>query len=123
MGDIATKEVFEWVSNGPKIVKASSTVCRHMDDVVDHKFVQERKKKHGVCATSVECYMNKHGVWEEEACEECLQPRDVPMALLMPPVNLARVMNVFYKDGDGYTHAGGPMKTFISSLLVHPIPI
>ncbi|KAF3455994.1 hypothetical protein FNV43_RR00637 [Rhamnella rubrinervis] len=135
MGDIATKEVFHWVSNGPRIVKASSTICRLMDDVVDHK---EHNKGHGDSASSVECYMNKHGVSEEEACdelrkqvvdawkdinEECVEPRDVPMALLMRPVNLARVMDVFYKDGDGYTHAAGPMKTFISSLLVHPIPI
>ncbi|KAF3456003.1 hypothetical protein FNV43_RR00646 [Rhamnella rubrinervis] len=85
---------------------------------------------------SVECYMNKHGVSEEEVCdelrsklwmrkdinEECVEPRDVPMALLMhhqPCKGNGR----FYKDGDGYTHAAGPMKTFISSLLVHPIPI
>ncbi|KAF3455997.1 hypothetical protein FNV43_RR00640 [Rhamnella rubrinervis] len=106
MGDIATKEVFHWVSNGPRIVKASSTICRLMDDVVDHK---EHNKGHGDSASGVECYMNKHGVSEEEACdelrkqvvdawkdisEECVEPRDVPMALLMRPVNLARVMGV-----------------------------
>ncbi|KAF3456075.1 hypothetical protein FNV43_RR00718 [Rhamnella rubrinervis] len=116
-------------------VYATFDELKLMDGVVDHK---EHNKGHGDSASSVECYMNKHGVSEEEACdelrkqvvdawkdinEECVEPRDVPMALLMRPVNLARVMDVFYKDGDGYTHAAGPMKTFISSLLVHPIPI
>ncbi|KAF3456000.1 hypothetical protein FNV43_RR00643 [Rhamnella rubrinervis] len=61
------EEVFHWVSNGPRIVKASSTICRLMDDVVDHK---EHNKGHGDSASSVECYMNKHGVSEEEACDE-----------------------------------------------------
>ncbi|KAF3456735.1 hypothetical protein FNV43_RR01389 [Rhamnella rubrinervis] len=48
MGDIATKEVFHWVSNGPRIVKAS-TICRLMDGVVDHK---EHNKGHGDSASS-----------------------------------------------------------------------
>ncbi|KAF3456077.1 hypothetical protein FNV43_RR00720 [Rhamnella rubrinervis] len=42
-----------------RIVKASSTICRLMDDVVDHK---EHNKGHGDSASGVECYMNKHGV-------------------------------------------------------------
>ena len=28
MGDIATKEVFDWLSDCPKILKASSIICR-----------------------------------------------------------------------------------------------
>lgn len=39
MGDIATKEVFEWISATPKIANASSTVCRLMDDIVSHKVI------------------------------------------------------------------------------------
>ncbi|KAF3455988.1 hypothetical protein FNV43_RR00631 [Rhamnella rubrinervis] len=108
MGDITTKEVFHWVSNAPRIVKASSTICRLMDD---HKFVQGHNKGHGDSASSVECYMNKHGVSEEEAFDElrkqvvdawkdinleCVEPRDVPMALLIRPVNLATVMDGFF---------------------------
>ena len=37
MGDIATKEAFDWVSNDPKMVRASSIVCRLMDDIVSHE--------------------------------------------------------------------------------------
>lgn len=34
MGDIATKEIFNWVSNEPRIVNAAATLCRLMDEIV-----------------------------------------------------------------------------------------
>ena len=37
MGDIVTKYIFDWASNTPKIVKASSIIARLMDDIVSHK--------------------------------------------------------------------------------------
>lgn len=38
MGKIADQEVFEWCSNNdPKIIKASTIICRLMDDIVSHK--------------------------------------------------------------------------------------
>jgi (-)-germacrene D synthase len=37
MGKIASQEAFEWVSNDPKIVRASTIICRLMDDIVSHK--------------------------------------------------------------------------------------
>lgn len=37
MGDIATKEVFDWLSDKPKILKASCIICRLMDDFVSSK--------------------------------------------------------------------------------------
>ncbi|KAF2285862.1 hypothetical protein GH714_008471 [Hevea brasiliensis] len=85
MGAIATKDAFEWVSSDPKILRASSIVCRLMDDIVSHEF--EQKREH--VASGVECYMKEHGVSEEEVMklfrkqianawkdinEECLKP-------------------------------------------------
>lgn len=35
MGQIATKKAFDWVSNFPKIIKASSIICRLTDDVAE----------------------------------------------------------------------------------------
>lgn len=81
--------------------------------------------------------MIQHGATEEEAVEElgkqvrdawkdineeCLHPTTVPMPLVMPILNLARVIDVIYKDEDGYTNAGVVLKDFVSSLLVHPVP-
>ncbi|KAJ0044678.1 hypothetical protein Pint_04339 [Pistacia integerrima] len=37
MGNIVTKEAFEWLFTNPKMIKASSVICRLMDDMVSHK--------------------------------------------------------------------------------------
>lgn len=37
MGDIVTNEVLEWLSKGPQIIKASTIICRLMDDIVSRK--------------------------------------------------------------------------------------
>ena len=37
MGDIVTKEVFDWVFSDPKIIKASIVIGRLMDDIVSHE--------------------------------------------------------------------------------------
>ncbi|KAB1215222.1 (-)-germacrene D synthase [Morella rubra] len=82
--------------------------------------------------------MNQHSATEEEAVmefqkqvtdvwkdinEECLYPTPVPMPLLTRILNLARVMDVAYKDGDGYTNADIVLKDFVASLLVDPVPM
>ncbi|XP_062079640.1 (-)-germacrene D synthase-like [Humulus lupulus] len=134
MGDEVSAEVFDWLMNCPKIVTGSAVICRLMDDVVSHKFEQDR----GHVDSSVECYMKEFNVTEEEACkelnkqvvnawkdmkEECLEPRDVPMSVLTRVINLARVIDAVYKDGDGYTHAGGIMTTFVKSLFIQSVPV
>ena len=37
MRETATKEVFDWVQQNTKIVRAASTVMRLMDDMASHK--------------------------------------------------------------------------------------
>nr|UZT70947.1 terpene synthase 2 [Paeonia delavayi] len=134
MGDIVTKETFEWISNEPKIAKASAIICRLMDDMVSHKFEQER----GHVASGIECYMKQHGVSEEEVRtefrkqvtiawkvinQECFQSTVISNAVLIRILNLARVIDVVYKDDDGYTNAGITLKSYVSSLLIDHIAI
>ncbi|XP_023909257.2 (-)-germacrene D synthase [Quercus suber] len=134
MGDIVTNDCFEWVFSNPKIVRASAVVCRLMDDIVSHKFEQAR----GHVASAVECYMAQFGATEEEAInefrkqvidawkdinKESLYPTIVPMPVLMRILNLSRVMDVVYKDQDGYTNAGIVLKDFIRSMLIDPVPL
>ncbi|XP_062011925.1 (-)-germacrene D synthase-like [Rosa rugosa] len=134
MGDIVTKDSFEWIFSDPKIVKASSVVCRLMDDIVSHKFEQKR----GHVASAVECYMKQYGATEEQTIiefrkqvidawkdinEECLHPTPLEMPLLMRVLNLTRVIDVVYKSEDGYTHAGTILKDFVASLLIEPVPV
>ncbi|KAK8973514.1 hypothetical protein V6N11_030704 [Hibiscus sabdariffa] len=138
MGDVVTPEIFSWAFSNPKIVNASSIVCRLMDDIASHKFEQER----GHAPSAVECYMRQYGVSEEEACSELRQQVEnawkdinhemifsetskvVPMPVLTRSLNLTRVIDFLYKDGDDqYTHVGKDAKDGIASLLIDPISI
>ncbi|KAF5478599.1 hypothetical protein F2P56_005142 [Juglans regia] len=136
MGNIADEEVFKWVFNDPKILRASTIICRLMDDIKSHKFEQSRA--HAVSA--VECYMKQYGVSAEEEVykllgkeivnawkdinEELLMNRTadhhVPMPILERVLNLARVIDLVYEDGDAYTDSN-MMKDYIASLLVNPL--
>jgi len=53
---------------------------------------------------------------------EMLQPTAVPMPLLVRVANLAKVINVVYKNDDGYTHSGTKLKDFITSTLIEAVP-
>ncbi|GER53347.1 germacrene-D synthase [Striga asiatica] len=85
MGDLVTKEICDWVVSEPRIVQASSIICRLMDDMVGYG--KESK------ITAVECYMKQNDASEAEAFadfweqvkkawkdmnEECLQPATPP---------------------------------------------
>nr|TKS11203.1 hypothetical protein D5086_0000074780 [Populus alba] len=133
-GDMVTEQAFDWVFNRPKIVRASETICRLVDDVRSHKFEQER----GHAASGVECYIRQYGLSEQEVYkefhmqvvnawkdinEECLKPTAVPMPLLERILNLSRVIDVIYKEEDEYTHVGEVMKNNIASLLIDSVPI
>nr|AGS16741.1 sesquiterpene synthase [Panax ginseng] len=134
MTDLATKEAFEWVSNDPLIVRASSVINRLTDDIVGHEIEQER----GHVASGVECYMKQHGVPKEDVYaefqkqivnawkdmnQECLRPTAVAMPLLTRVFNLARVINLLYDDFDGYSNSKTRTKDLITSVLIDPVPI
>ncbi|KAK7257300.1 hypothetical protein RIF29_31172 [Crotalaria pallida] len=53
--------------------------------------------------------------------EACLNPTQVPMHFLMRTFNLARMMDVLYKDQDNYTNSGGIMKDYIEALLAETV--
>ncbi|KAI5333421.1 hypothetical protein L3X38_023552 [Prunus dulcis] len=65
MGDVVTKEVFEWLFSNPKILRASNIMFRLMDDIAGSKFEKER----GHVASSIDCYMKQYGVSEEETLD------------------------------------------------------
>nr|KJB45621.1 hypothetical protein B456_007G316500 [Gossypium raimondii] len=137
MGDFVTPEIFNWASNNPKIIYASSIVGRLMDDVASHKFEQER----GHCASAVECYMREHAVSEEEACSELKKQVEnawkdinqelifseiskvVPGPVLTRILNFTRVIDFLYKNGDGFTDVGKNTKDGITSLLIDPVSV
>lgn len=132
MGDVATKDAFDWISNEPTILVALSIIARLLNDLVTHEIEVER----GDVASGIECYMNEYGATKEEAYMEtrkiiennwkvlnrgCLKPTTVPRVLLMPVLNLTRVAEFFYKDDDAYTFSTNNLKDIISLVLIDPI--
>nr|GMD19976.1 (-)-germacrene D synthase-like [Ipomoea batatas]GME00725.1 (-)-germacrene D synthase-like [Ipomoea batatas] len=131
-GDIVTKEALDWVSKEPLIVQAACIICRLMDDMAGHEFEQQR----GHVDSAVECYMKQYGKSKEETFnefqervsnawkdinQECLNPTAFPKSILVRVVNLARVIDLLYKDGDTYTHSSTETKDIITSVLIDPI--
>ncbi|KAH6780517.1 hypothetical protein C2S52_011754 [Perilla frutescens var. hirtella] len=129
MGDLVKKKDFDWVTNEPLIVQASSVICRLMDDLVGDAYEQK--------ASSIHCYMKQYGVSVNEACaklreqvknawkdmnQECLEPRLTSMPILMRIVNLGRVINLLYADDDCYAN---PVKSkdWINLVLVEPVKV
>ncbi|KAB2006095.1 hypothetical protein ES319_D11G318100v1 [Gossypium barbadense] len=134
MEDSITKETFTWAFNTPKILRASTIICRLMDDVVSHQFEQEREH----VPSAVECYTKQYGVSAQEAYDEFykrinnawkdmneafLKPTVVPTSALNRILNLTRVIDLLYKDEDAYTRVGDSAKTSITALLIDPISI
>nr|AGW18154.1 terpene synthase 1 [Copaifera officinalis]AGW18159.1 terpene synthase 1 [Copaifera langsdorffii] len=134
LGKTATKEVFDWISNVPKIVRASSIMCRLTDDLASHKFEQNREH----VGSAIECCMRQYEVSEEEAYkillkeienawkdlnEEYMKPNGVPKVVLKCVLNFSRVIEFLYGHFvDKYTNAE-MLKDQIASLFVDPIAI
>ncbi|GMQ02951.1 hypothetical protein CsSME_00048955 [Camellia sinensis var. sinensis] len=131
--DVATTEAFEWILTKPKMVAASGTIGRLVDDVMSHDEEQER----GHVATGLDYYMKQHGVSKQEATvelykmienawrdinEEMLKPTAISMKLLIRVLNLSRISDVVYKYVDGYTHPE-IIKDHVISLFEDPIRI
>nr|GME01989.1 (-)-germacrene D synthase-like [Ipomoea batatas] len=130
--DFVTKEALDWMSKEPLIVQAATVICRLMDDMAGHEFEQQR----GHVDSAVECYMKQYGKSKEETFnefhervsnawkdinQECLNPTAFPMSILIRVVNLARVIDLLYKDGDTYTHSATELKDIITPVLIDPI--
>ncbi|KAJ7981655.1 Terpene synthase [Quillaja saponaria] len=134
MGNIANKEIFDWLLSHPKSVRASNIIGRLMDDVGSYKF--ERNRKH--VASAVECYMKQYGVSEKEAVkvleeevknawkdinEDFLRPTAIPAPMIESFLGLTRTMNFLYEgQTDKFTDAK-LMKDYVASVFVDPFPV
>ncbi|KAG6689189.1 hypothetical protein I3842_11G162000 [Carya illinoinensis] len=129
----AKESVFKWVFNDPKILRAATIICRLTDDIRGHK----QRRAH--VASAVECYMKQYGIsaeeevyklfWKEVAKawkdinEEFMNStadRVIPMPILERVLNLARVIDLLYKEDDAYTNSH-LMKDYVASLFVNPL--
>ncbi|KAK9689061.1 hypothetical protein RND81_09G032500 [Saponaria officinalis] len=135
MGELATKDAFEWVSQTPKPVKASCIIGRLIGDIASYKL--EKNRDH--VASAVQCYMLQYDVSEEEAEEklrelveeawkdlnqEMLRPTKLERPLMMRILNLSRIIEVFYRLGeDDYSVVSQNMKDKIQLVLIDPVTV
>ncbi|MFS7973245.1 putative alpha-isocomene synthase [Helianthus anomalus] len=134
MGDVITDDTFKWALTMPPLTRACCVLCRLMDDIVTHK--EEQQRMH--VASGIECYMKEHDVTEqhvhdlfnekvEEAWKEMnlesLRCKDVEMPVITRVINLARAMDVLYKNKDHFTHVDEELINHIKSLVVDAIVI
>ncbi|CAN4075605.1 unnamed protein product [Withania somnifera] len=132
--ELVSEENLRWITSEPLMVKASSIVCRLMDDRIGHKFEQER----GHVASAVESYVKEFGCSKQEAYvrieklvvnawqdinKDFLHPLPAPMPILMRVLNLTRAINLLYKDEDIYTNSKTKLKDIIDKVLVQPFKI
>ncbi|KAH0855646.1 hypothetical protein HID58_004010 [Brassica napus] len=135
MDDCDEKQLNEWFSSKPKIFEALNTAFRLRNDIVTLRY-QELSR--GQVANGVNCYMKQHGVTKEAAVEvlrkmepgnykimmeEFVSSKAMPRQILVRAVNIARVMDLYYKDGDGYSHPDQNLKDLIVSLFLCSIPL
>ncbi|KAL1802473.1 hypothetical protein DCAR_0934040 [Daucus carota subsp. sativus] len=134
MGNVATREAFEWITKEPLIERAASVINRLHDDIVGHEFEMQRPN----IPTAVDIFMKQYGVSKEttydalqkrvinawkDMNQECLYPTAAAMALLTRVVNFACVINLLYDGDDGYTHSSARTKDMITSILLDPVPV
>ncbi|KAJ0260151.1 Terpene synthase [Hirschfeldia incana] len=130
----ASIDAFEWLTTPPKLLVSAALIGRLYNDIASYRF--EHKRKH--VGTSIDCYMKQYGVSWEEALGEIkrmgsdswkdlnqeLMSRPYPFSfpLVMPFLNLSRVIEVYYKDEDIFTHSVF-LKDYVVSLIIDSIPI
>ncbi|PIA50806.1 hypothetical protein AQUCO_01200217v1 [Aquilegia coerulea] len=136
LGELATKEVFDWIASMPKIVNYTNLLVRLLGDIASLKVEQAR----GTNVSCVPCYMMDHGVSESEAIEslekvitslwkvmnqEGLRVHPVPMKVIKTLLNFNRTIALYYAGVgvDGHSISDGRTKEIITSIFIDPIPI
>ncbi|KAL7000225.1 hypothetical protein U1Q18_001373 [Sarracenia purpurea var. burkii] len=111
----------------------SSLITRLSDDLGTYKAEIMR----GDVAKSIQCYMVKEGVTEEQARDhikdlkslswrklnEASLGNSYPKSIITISLNMARTAQCIYQHGDGIGMSTGLTKDHLISLIVNPIPI
>ncbi|CAH8337083.1 unnamed protein product [Eruca vesicaria subsp. sativa] len=134
MEDCDEDQTIEWFKSEPRMILALCVIFRLENDIAG--FEQEMRR--GEVANGVNCYMKQHGVTKEVAVreikkivrdnckivmEEFLTIKDVPRPILVRCINTIRLVNVYYREGDGFSDPHGNLKDLITSLFINPLPL
>ncbi|TYH74752.1 hypothetical protein ES332_D05G424200v1 [Gossypium tomentosum] len=125
MGDIVTPETFKWAASEPKIIQASTIICRFKQRREDDwSVIDYYMKEYNVTAQETYDVFNKYieSAWKDTN-QELLKPTEMPTKVMNRSLNLSRVMDVLYKEGDGYTYVRKAIKDVVTSLLIEPVTL
>ncbi|TYH69986.1 hypothetical protein ES332_D05G088500v1 [Gossypium tomentosum] len=131
----ADQNAFHWILNSNnKFLKALQICSRLYNDIVTN----EDEEKRGFKTASM-CYMKQYNVSRKEAIEAfrakigdawkdinegCMRPTmGVPMQVLRATLNYQRLLDLAYRDNDGYTKPDISFQQLITKLLIQPIPL
>ncbi|KAH7856149.1 hypothetical protein Vadar_033306 [Vaccinium darrowii] len=129
-----TMEGLEWLEKYPNIIRWSATILRLADDLGTSS--DEMKK--GDIPKSIQCHMHETGASEEEAREhikyligETWKKMNKDQGVESPcsqtfvelAMNLGRMAQCMYQDGDGHAAQGVETKNRVLSLLINPVPL
>ncbi|CAF1934666.1 hypothetical protein HID58_068224 [Brassica napus] len=133
--DCDEKQLIEWFYSKPKIIQALSSYFRIQNDIASFEVEMGR----GEVANGVNCYMKQYGVTKEEAVEEMGKMAEesykimmnefmvsnitMPRQIVVRIINIARVIAVYYREGEGFTYPDGTLKDRLASLFIKPIPL
>ncbi|EOA32121.1 hypothetical protein CARUB_v10015372mg [Capsella rubella] len=131
MEECEEKQLYEWFDSKPKIIHTLSVLFRLRNDIASFELEMSR----GEVANGVNCYMKQYGVTKEAAVkalskiakesykmmmEELMSSKDVPRQILVRVINIGRVIDLYYKEGDTFAAPDQKMKQLIASLFLHP---
>ncbi|CAA7017052.1 unnamed protein product [Microthlaspi erraticum] len=136
MDDCDEKQLKEWFYSKPKIFQALSAYFRLINDIVSFEVEMSR----GEVANGVNCYMQQHGVTQKEAVEKMSKMAQESYKIMMDEfmmsattmprrqivvrvINIARVIAVYYREGDGFKYPHGKLKDRLTALFLQPIPL
>ncbi|KAJ4911264.1 Terpenoid synthase 22 [Raphanus sativus] len=134
MEDCDEDQTIEWFKSEPRMIRALCVIFRLENDIGGFEIEMRR----GEVANGVNCYMKQHGVTKEVAVreiknivkdnckivmEEFLTIKDVPRPILVRCINTIRLVNVYYREGDGFSDPHGNLKDLITSLLINPLSL
>ncbi|CAM0943193.1 unnamed protein product [Alopecurus aequalis] len=131
---VTTKELLEWTSALPDVVRAASKIGRFLNDVSSFKLGKNKKD----VISAVECYMLEKGVSGDEAMagiaamteenwrvvnKACIEVKPALLPAAQLAASAARACEVMYLRGrDGYTF-GEHVKGLLTAFYLAPIPL
>ncbi|KAI7727108.1 hypothetical protein M8C21_021648 [Ambrosia artemisiifolia] len=116
-GKIVTQEAIAWYESHPKILTAVQFIARLQEDVASFTTFGVSED------VAIEAIKNVLEERWKDINEGCLKPREVPMGILAPLVNIARLIDVFYKYNDEFTFPENIIKEYITLLFCVSVPM